>query len=221
MRFILFSPLIFELQRLTNFTKPRNGRAFDSRARETYNTGAKLMNGTYKTYVVGLIGRPTNPISPRSPIQEDLMTFLDRINEDLKAAMKSKDPDRLSTLRMVKTALKNREIDKMEALTDEEAIKVLQSLVKQRRDSIEQYQQAGRIELAEKEASEIKVIEEYLPAALDDAAIARVVEETIVETGASSMKEMGAVMKAVMAKLAGQTVDGKVVNQIVKSKLGG
>jgi uncharacterized protein YqeY len=221
MRIILFSPLIFELQRLTNFTKPRNGRAFDSRARETYNTGAKLMNGTYKTYVVGLIGRPINPISPRSPIQEDLMTFLDRINEDLKAAMKSKDSDRLSTLRLVKTALKNREIDKMEALSDEEAIKVLQSLVKQRRDSIEQYQQAGRIELAEKEASEIKVIEEYLPAALDDATIARVVEETIVETGASSMKEMGAVMKAVMAKLAGQTVDGKAVNQIVKSKLGG
>jgi uncharacterized protein len=150
-----------------------------------------------------------------------MMTFLDRINEDLKAAMKSKDSDRLSTLRMAKTALKNREIDKMEALTDEEAIKVLQSLVKQRRDSIEQYQQAGRIELAEKEAAEIKVIEEYLPAALDDAAIARVVEETIVETGASSMKEMGAVMKAVMAKLAGQTVDGKAVNQIVKSKLGG
>ena len=149
------------------------------------------------------------------------MTFLDRISEDLKAAMKGKDADRLSTLRMVKTALKNREIDKMEALTDEEAIKVLQSLVKQRRDSIEQYQQAGRIQLAEKEAAEIKVIEEYLPAALDDAAIARVVEETIVETGASSMKEMGAVMKAVMAKLAGQTVDGKAVNQIVKSKLGG
>lgn len=149
------------------------------------------------------------------------MTFLDRINEDLKAAMKGRDSERLSTLRMVKTALKNREIDKMEALTDEEAIKVLQSLVKQRRDSIEQYQQAGRIELAEKEAAEIKVIEEYLPAALDDAVIARVVEETIAETGASSMKEMGAVMKAVMAKLAGQTVDGKAVNQIVKSKLGG
>jgi uncharacterized protein len=149
------------------------------------------------------------------------MSFLDRINEDLKAAMKSKDPDRLSTLRMVKTALKNREIDKMEALTDDESIKVLQSLVKQRRDSIEQYQQAGRIDLAEKEAAELKVIEEYLPAALDEAAIARVVEETVAETGATSMKEMGAVMKAVMAKLAGQTVDGKVVNQIVKSKLGG
>jgi uncharacterized protein len=149
------------------------------------------------------------------------MSFLDRINEDLKVAMKSKDSDRLSTLRMVKTALKNREIDKMEALTDDESIKVLQSLVKQRRDSIEQYQQAGRIDLAEKEAAELKVIEEYLPAALDEAAIARVVEETVAETGASSMKEMGAVMKAVMAKLAGQTVDGKVVNQIVKSKLGG
>jgi len=149
------------------------------------------------------------------------MTFLDRVNEDLKAAMKSKDSERLSTLRMVKTALKNREIDKMDALTDEEAVKVLQSLVKQRRDSIEQYTQAGRTELAEKEAAEIKVIEEYLPAALDEAAVARVVEETIAETGASSMKEMGAVMKAVMAKLAGQTVDGKVVNQIVKSKLGG
>ncbi|HEY7182475.1 MAG TPA: GatB/YqeY domain-containing protein [Blastocatellia bacterium] len=149
------------------------------------------------------------------------MTFLDRINEDLKAAMKSKDSERLSTLRMVKTALKNREIDKMGAVTDEEAIKTLQSLVKQRRDSIEQYQRAGRIDLAEKEAAEIRTIEEYLPAALDETAIARVVEETIAETGANSMKEMGAVMKAVMAKLAGQTVDGKAVNQIVKSKLGG
>jgi len=150
-----------------------------------------------------------------------MMTFLDRINEDLKAAMKSKDSERLSTLRMVKTALKNREIDKMEALTDEEAIKVLQSLVKQRRDSVEQYQQAGRVELAEKEAAEIKVIDEYLPAAPDEAAVARVVEETIAETGAGSIKEMGAVMKAVMAKLAGQNVDGKMINQIVKSKLGG
>jgi hypothetical protein len=149
------------------------------------------------------------------------MTFPDRINEDLKTAMKNKDAGRLSTLRMMKTALKNREIDKMAALTDDEAIKTLQSLVKQRRDSIEQYQQAGRTELADKEAAEIKIIEEYMPAALDEAAITRVVEETIAETGASSMKEMGAVMKAVMAKLAGQTVNGKAVNQIVKAKLGG
>jgi uncharacterized protein YqeY len=148
------------------------------------------------------------------------MTFLQRIEENLKSAMKNKDAERLSTLRMVKTALKNREIDKMAALTDEEAIKVLQSMVKQRRESIEQYNQGGRAELAEKEAAEIKVIEEYLPAALGEDAITKLVEETIAETGATSMKEMGNVMKVVMAKLAGQTVDGKVVNQIVKSKLG-
>jgi uncharacterized protein len=149
------------------------------------------------------------------------MTFLERINGDLTAAMKNKEAERLSTLRMVKTALKNREIEKMSPLTDEEAIRILQSLVKQRRDSIEQYEQGGRPELAEKEAAEIKIIEEYLPAALDEAAITRIVEETIAQTGANSMKEMGSVMKAVMARLAGQTVDGKVVNQIVNSMLGG
>lgn len=149
------------------------------------------------------------------------MTFLERIEQDLKTAMKNKDAERLSTLRMVKTALKNREIDKMAALTDDEAMKVLQSLVKQRRDSVEQYNQAGRAELAAKEAAEIKMIEAYLPAALDEAAITRIVEETIAETGASSPKEMGNVMKAAMAKLAGQTVDGKVVSLIVKAKLGG
>jgi uncharacterized protein len=149
------------------------------------------------------------------------MTFLERINGDLTAAMKNKEAERLSTLRMVKTALKNREIEKMAPLTDEEAIRTLQSLVKQRRDSIEQYKQGGRPELAEKEAAEIKIIEEYLPAALDDAAITTIVEEAIAQTGAKSMKEMGNVMKAVMARLAGQTVDGKLVNQIVKSKLGG
>ena len=149
------------------------------------------------------------------------MTFLERINEDLKTAMKARDSERLSTLRMVKTAIKNREIEKMATLSDEEAIKVLQSLVKQRRDSIEQYNQGGRPELAAKEAAEIKFIEEYLPAALDEAAVTRTVEEAIAESGATSIKELGAVMKAVMVKLAGQTVDGKLVNQIVRSKLGG
>ena len=149
------------------------------------------------------------------------MTFLERIEQDLKTAMKNQDAARLSTLRLVKTALKNREIDKMPQLTDHEASKVLQSLVKQRRDSVEQYNQAGRAELADKETAEIKVIEQYLPAALDQAAIARIVEETITETGASSPKEMGNVMKAVMAKLVGQTVDGKLVSQMVKAKLGG
>ncbi|MFN0087311.1 MAG: GatB/YqeY domain-containing protein [Blastocatellia bacterium] len=149
------------------------------------------------------------------------MTFLERINQDLTAAMKNKEPERLSTLRMVKAAIKNREIEKMASLTDEEAIRLLQSMVKQRRDSIEQYTQAGRAELAEKEAAEIGIIETYLPAPLDEAAITRIVEEAIRESGASSLKEMGNVMKAVMARLAGQTVDGKTVNQIVRAKLGG
>lgn len=148
------------------------------------------------------------------------MSFLEKIEADLKQAMKNKEAERLSTLRMVKTALKNREIEKMAPVTDDEAIKLLQSLVKQRRDSIDQYAKAGRPELAEKEAEEIKVIEGYLPAALDEAAILKIVEEAIAETGASSAKELGVVMKAVMAKLAGQTVDGKVVNQLVRSKLG-
>ncbi len=148
------------------------------------------------------------------------MTFLERINQDITAAMKAKEAERLSTLRMVKTALKNKEIDKMAALTDDEALKILQSLVKQRRDSVEQYTQGGRPELAAKEAAEIKMIEAYLPAALDEAAIAGIVEATIAELGATSAKEMGQVMKAVMVKLAGQTVDGKVVSQLVKARLG-
>jgi uncharacterized protein len=148
------------------------------------------------------------------------MTFLERINQDITAAMKAKEAARLSTLRMVKTALKNREIEKMAALTGDEAIRVLQSLVKQRRDSVEQYTQGGRLELAEKEAAEIKMIEAYLPAALDEAVIASVVEATIAELGATSAKEMGQVMKAVMVKLAGQTVDGKIISQLVKARLG-
>lgn len=149
------------------------------------------------------------------------MTFLERINQDLTIAMKNKEADRLSTLRMVKTALKNREIEKMGPLEDSEAIKILQSLVKQRRDSIEQYNQAGRTELADKEAAEISMIERYLPAAIDEATLQRIVEETVTESGATSMKELGNVMKAVMAKLAGQTVDGKMVNQLVRARLGG
>ena len=148
------------------------------------------------------------------------MTFLERINQDIIVAMKAKETDRLSTLRMVKTSLKNKEIEKMAPLEDAEAIKILQSLVKQRRDSIESYQQAGRAELAAKEAAEIKFIEAYLPAALDEAAITHIVAAAVAETGAATMKDLGVVMKAVMVKLAGQTVDGKVVNQIVRAQLG-
>jgi uncharacterized protein YqeY len=136
------------------------------------------------------------------------------------AAMKSKEAVRLSTLRMVKAAVQNREIEKGSALTDEELTKLLQSLVKQRRDSVEQYEKAGRAELAEKERAEIVVIEEYLPQAATREEIERAVEEAVAETGASSMKEMGAVMKAAMARLAGRNADGRVVSEVVKSKLG-
>ena len=149
------------------------------------------------------------------------MTFIERINEDLKNAMKSKDADRLSTLRMVKTALKNREIEKMAPLEEAEAVKVLQTLVKQRRDSAEQYQQGGRTELAARELAESAAIEEYLPAAVDEATIVRLIDAAVTATGATSAKETGAVMKAVMASLAGQLVDGRLVSQLVKARLGG
>ena len=133
--------------------------------------------------------------------------------------MKAKDAERLSALRMVKTALKNREIEKMAALEDAEAIKVLQSLVKQGRDSIEQYELAKRPDLAAKEAAEIKVIEAYVPAALDESALAAIVDQTLTEIGAQGAKDLGPAMKAVMARLAGQTVDGKVVNELVRKRL--
>ncbi len=151
------------------------------------------------------------------------MTQLEKINQDITTAMKAKDADRLSTLRMMKTALKNKELekDKGQTLDEAEAIKILQTLLKQRRDSIEQFTKGGRQELADKEAAEMKVIEEYLPTAVDEAALAKIVEETIAEMGANSPQQMGLVMKAVMAKLVGQTVDGKVVSGLVKTRLGG
>jgi uncharacterized protein len=151
------------------------------------------------------------------------MTPLERINQDITTAMKAKDEIRLSTLRMMKTALKKEELEreKGQTLSEAEAVKILQSLLKQRRDSIEQFTKAGRQELADKESAEMKIIEEYLPAALDEAALGEIVAATIAEMGASSPQQMGLVMKAVMAKLAGQTVDGKIVSALVKSKLGG
>ena len=147
------------------------------------------------------------------------MSLKQRIVKDMTAAMKLKDAPRLSTLRMVKAAVQNREIEKGEPLTDEETAKLLQSLVKQRRDSVEQYEKAGREELAAKEGAEIAVIEEYLPRAASREEIERAVAEAIAETGASSLKEMGAVMKAALARLAGRNADGRTVNEVVKSKL--
>ena len=148
------------------------------------------------------------------------MSLKERIVKDMTAAMKSREAARLSTLRMVKAAVQNREIEKGEPLTDDETAKLLQSLVKQRRDSVEQYEKAGRAELAEKERTEIAVIEEYLPQAASREEIERAVSEAIGETGATSLKEMGAVMKAAMSRLAGHNADGRTVNEIVKSKLG-
>lgn len=147
------------------------------------------------------------------------MGLKEQIISDLTAAMKAKDADRLGTLRLVKANLMNRQIDKGAELTDEEVAKALQSLVKQRRDSIEQYENAGRSELAAKEATEIAVIEVYLPKAATDEEIAAAVEAAVAETGASSMKEMGTVMKAALANLAGKTADGKAVSEAVKARL--
>lgn len=148
------------------------------------------------------------------------MSLLDTIVSDLTDAMKAKDADRLSTLRMVKANLMNRKIEKGSDLTDEDITKALQSLVKQRRDSIEQYENAGRTELAAKEALEISHIEVYLPQAATPEEIEKAVAEAVAETGASSMKDMGSVMKAALAKLQGKTADGKLVSEAVKAKLG-
>lgn len=135
-------------------------------------------------------------------------------------AMRAKDAPRLSTLRMVKAAMMNRQIDKGGELTDEELAKMLQSLLKQRRDSVEQYERGGRAELAAKERAEIAVIEAYLPQGATREEIEQAVAAAIAETGAASMKEMGAVMKATQARLAGRAADGRVVSEIVKAKLG-
>lgn len=147
------------------------------------------------------------------------MSLKEKIVSDLTDAMKAKDTERLSTLRMVKANLMNRQIEKGGELTDEEVAKALQSLVKQRRDSIEQYEKAGRTELAAKEASEISHIEAYLPQAATPEEIDLAVAEAIVETGATSMKEMGLVMKAVVARLHGKCADGKMISDTVKTKL--
>src|SRR5215212_4830240 len=146
------------------------------------------------------------------------MSLKERITGDMTAAMKAKEAGRLSTLRMVKAAVQNREIEKGGELSDEEMTKALQSLVKQRRDSVEQYEKAGRAELAEKERAEIAVIEEYLPRAASPEEIEQAVAEAVAETGASTMKEMGAVMKAAQGRLGG-AADGRTVSEIVRSRL--
>lgn len=135
--------------------------------------------------------------------------------------MKKHDAVRLSTLRMLKAALMNREIERGHTLDEGESLQVVASLVKQRKDSIEQFTQGGRPELADKEQAEIHILETYLPAAAEPAAVEQAVVDVIQETGATSPKDMGRVMKAVMTRLAGQTIDGKAVNELVRRKLAG
>ena len=147
------------------------------------------------------------------------MSLTKQIVADLTAAMKAQDANRTSTLRMVKAAMMNRQIEKGSELDDDDMQKLLRSLVKQRRDSIEQYEKAGRQELVDKEKAEIEVIETYLPQAASQDEIEQAVAAAIAETGASSMKDMGKVMKAAQAALAGKNADGKLVSEIVKSKL--
>ena len=149
------------------------------------------------------------------------MTQKEQIVTDLTAAMKAIDAARTSTLRMLKAAIVNRQIEKGGELDDEEIAKLLGSQVKQRRDSVEQYQKAGRQDLVDKETAEIEVIEGYLPQAASQDEIDQSVAEAISETGATSMKEMGAVMKAAMNRLAGKNADGRLVSETVKRKLSG
>ena len=151
------------------------------------------------------------------------MTISERITQDVTAAMKARDELRLSTLRMVKSAIKNKEIDKRAPLDDQEALSVLSTLIKQRKDSIDQFTKGGRKELADKEAAEIVIIEGYMPKAAGEEEIAAVVRSTISEMGSPTMKDMGAVMKNSMAKFAatGTRVDGKVVSDTVKRLLSG
>jgi uncharacterized protein YqeY len=152
---------------------------------------------------------------------ERKMSLKEQIVGDMTAAMKAKDAARTSTLRMLKSAISYREIEKGGELDDEELSKLLGSQVKQRRDSVEQYQKAGRQELVEKETAEITVIEGYLPQAASPEEIEQAVAAAIVETGATSMKEMGAVMKATMVLLAGKNPDGRIVSDTVKKALAG
>ena len=147
------------------------------------------------------------------------MSIQEKIQSQMSDAMRNKDQLRLSVLRMMKSAVKLKEVEKMKPLEDNEVIGVLITLVKQRKDSVEQFRSGGREELAQKEEAEIKIIEEYLPAAASEDDIRRAIEEAVAETSASSMKDMGKVMKAARERLAGKTADGARVSQMVKEKL--
>ncbi len=148
------------------------------------------------------------------------MSIVEQVEKDLPAALKSKDELRLSVLRMMKAALMNKKIELGKPVDDPEAVAVLRTLVKQRRESVEAYRKGGREDLATKEEAEIKIVEGYLPAAASDEELDAAIAAAITETGASSAKDLGKVMKAAMARLAGKNADGKRVSERVRAKLG-
>jgi hypothetical protein len=148
------------------------------------------------------------------------MTLMEQITADIAEAMRAKDPGRLAPLRMAKAALVNSEVQRGRALEEAEAQQVIASLIKQRRDSIEQFRAGGRTDLADKEAAEIRTLEAYQPPPMDPVEIERAVDAAIAGTGAASAKDVGRVMKAVMSGFAGQAVDGKMINELVRRKLG-
>ncbi len=149
------------------------------------------------------------------------MSITEKVQKEMVDAMRGKQELRLSTLRMVKAALKNKEIDKRSALDEKEEMQVLSTLIKQRKDSIEQFTKGGRLELARKEQQEIEIIEGYLPKAVEEQEVAATVKAVIAEMGSPTMKDMGAVMKNVMARFSGARVDGKMVSETVKGELAG
>ena len=148
------------------------------------------------------------------------MSLIDTVSKGIAEAMKARNQERLAPLRMLKTALMNREVERGRALTDAEDLHVVSSLVKQRRESIEQFERGGRSDLAAREAAEIVVLEAFLPPALGEEDLGRLIDEAIQESGATSAKDLGKVMKTLMPKLAGASVDGKAVNALVRQRLG-
>ena len=148
------------------------------------------------------------------------MRLVDRVNAEVTAAMRAQDAARLAPLRMLKSALTNKSVEKGRELEDAEALQVIATLIKQRRESIEQFQKGGRQDLADRESAEIGVLEQYLPPAASEADMSAAIEAAIAETGAASVKDMGKVMKAATSRLSGRTVDGRTLSELVRKRLG-
>jgi uncharacterized protein len=147
------------------------------------------------------------------------MNLVEKVNQDIADAMRAKDQDRLGPLRMLKAAFMNKKVERGKDVTDSEALQIVSTLVKQRKDSVEQFTTAGRQDLADKEKAEIVILETYLPPPVSREELEKAVDEAVRTTGASSPKDMGSVMKAVMAGLAGRNADGKLINELVRARL--